>query len=58
MDPDVTGRWEVDLNEDDTGVVLSFSEVGMDGVTTFSTAMPGEHAIAFAEAILEKASEL
>lgn len=58
MPDDAIGEWNVDANEDGTGVVISFSFVGEDGVEVFTTAMPPEFALAFAAAVKETAKEL
>lgn len=52
------GQWEVDSNEDDTGIVLTFAHMGEDGVESFVTAMPPECALEFGEALSSKAREL
>lgn len=53
-----SGQWTVDINDDNTGVVLEFSHVGDTGVEAFTTAMPREHALTFAAAVLNLALEL
>jgi hypothetical protein len=53
-----SGSWEVDTNEDDSGVIISFAQIGDDGVETFTTAMPIECALEFGRAIVERCEDV
>lgn len=50
--------WTVDINEDNTGVIVEFSHIGLEGVESFITAIPPDIALLFAEAVKEKAQEI
>jgi hypothetical protein len=52
-----SGSWTVDLNEDGSGIVFDFDEIQDTGVETFTTAMPLDHSLAFAHAIIGKVLE-
>lgn len=56
-EPEV-GQWDVDVNGDETGVVLNFTQFGESGVECFQTAIPREQALAIATAILNAAVRL
>lgn len=53
-----SGTWNVDTNEDDSGVIISFAQIGEDGVETFTTAMPIECALEFGRAIVERCEDV
>ncbi|QZT61218.1 hypothetical protein [Mycolicibacterium austroafricanum] len=55
---DEIGEWDVDVNEDDDGVVLDFTHFAETGVERFSTALPREQALSLATAILNAAVQL
>lgn len=52
-----SGQWNVDINEDASGVIVEFNHMGDDGVEVFTTAMPPEIAVVFAAAVLNMAIE-
>lgn len=49
------GQWDVDVNEDEDGVVLDFTHFGEEGIERFQTALPREQALSLAAAILNAA---
>jgi hypothetical protein len=57
MDSDeyVSGGWEVDADVEWGNICIELSHVSENGVEAFVTAMPKEHALNFANAIIEKA---
>lgn len=58
MNDDELGQWDVDVNDDDTGVTLNFTHFGESGVESFNTGLPREQALSLATAILNAALEL
>lgn len=52
-----SGSWTIGDSEDG-GVVISFSHLGEDGVETFETSMPPEHALELGNALVDWAKEL
>lgn len=57
-DDNELGQWDVDVNSDDTGIVLDFTHFGESGIETFQTGMPREQALSLATAILNAALNL
>lgn len=53
-----SGEWSVVETEDDTALIISVNHVGEDGVEYFETGMLPEDALAFGEAIVERAKGL
>jgi len=52
------GEWDVDVNADDTGVVLDFTHFSENGIESFRTGLPREQALSLATAILNAALAL
>lgn len=50
MTPDV-GEWLAQPNHDSTGIVLTFTHIGDEGVETFVTAIDPSNAIYFAQCV-------
>jgi hypothetical protein len=57
-DDNELGQWDVDVNDNATGVVLDFTHFGESGIETFETALPREQALSLATAILNAALNL
>lgn len=52
------GQWDVDVNADDTGIILDFTHFGESGIESFKTGLPREQALSLATAILNAALQL
>jgi hypothetical protein len=57
-DDNELGEWDVDVNGDDTGIILDFTHFAESGIESFQTCLPREQALSLATAILNAALEL
>ena len=58
MTDEQIGQWDVDVNADETGVILDFTHFADNGLESFQTCLPREQALSLATAILNAALEI